>query len=275
MAKREYVRFYHKDWASSGDVQDMTMEEVGVYWTLLVRQMVDGSVTTDRNKLKRLFNVDTVEEVERLLTEKVMSKFVPVEGDPSKLHNKRLSDVIQETDAAIQRGVLNAAKRWDPLPITTESIDPPALTEEGGFDFTPILNEYPRKKRNKGGWNKGIQMMRDYITTEDEYQLLHAAVKNYAKKKAGEEERFIKNLDNFLQVWREWVPANFTPTKKAVPANEAAPPSEEGEKKLKKRDPKEKPPWEPDGFRTQEMNEYVASKWPEERRQRWLAGEDC
>ncbi len=270
MAKREYLRFYHKDWAASGDVQDMTMEEVGVYWTLLVRQMVDGYVTSDRNKLRRVLNVDTVEEVDRLLVDKVLSKFTPFEGDPSKLCNRKLSEVIDETDTAIQRGSDNASKRWNgPAPVTA----PPILNADGGrvFNFASILADYPRKKHNKAGWNKGIQMMQNYITSDEDFQRLASAVKNYAKKKAGEEERFIKNLDNFLREWTDWVPTHFqAPEAKEESAEQL---NTVGKAEVKK--PRTgKPPWEPGYDDPPALTAKITAWWNEERRQRWLAGEE-
>lgn len=113
MGKRPFVRFYHMDWAASGSVYNMTMAEVGTYWTLLVRQMVDGYVPSDREKLCRLLNVRTPEEVDALMTPAVTEKFVPVPGNSARMFNKRLAEVIEETDAASQRSTANIAKRWE------------------------------------------------------------------------------------------------------------------------------------------------------------------
>jgi hypothetical protein len=266
MGKRPWVRFYHMDWAASGTVQKLTMEEVGVYWTLLVRQMVDGYVDMDIDGLKRLFNVKSDEEVDRLLSKRVMAKFNFLPEDKTKMLNHRLADVIEETDSASFRNKENVNKRYElkpsPLKSSSSSDSEPTPT----FDFSPILNDYPP---NKGGLTEGLKLMSDTITTEEEYQRLWAAVKAYKRERAQERDpndrkKFTMGLGRFMTCWNGYVPKNFSfkPVDNTAPVT---PPT---------RAPGEKPPWQPGTYDTEDVKQELNQYWTEDRKKMWLEGND-
>jgi hypothetical protein len=275
MGKRPWVRFYHMDFASSGYVLDLTMEELGVYWMLLVRQMVDGYVKFDRHKLKRILNVETEEDVDRLLTEKIKSKFVQDRKNPDQWYNERLSEVIDETDSASRNGSANINSRYVKLNLhalektaaATPASAPEVPAEEQAFDFDAILDEYPKTK-NKGGREKSLELLRDTITTEDLFNSFCAALRAFRKAKAGEDPQFVMRIDKWIQEWREWVPAD---ARQAPVKPEASSP---GEKKRRVLGPGEKPPWEPARYDTPDRIEEKKRIWPLERQELWWNQED-
>lgn len=267
MGKRPFVRFYHMDWASSGDVQDMSMQEVGVYWTLLVRQMVDGYVTKDRNKLRRVFNVDTVEEVDALLSEKVMIKFVDVPDAPDRMYNRRLEEVIVETDAASNRNTANIRSRYDQVkapPISAGFTMPPTAAPLD-LNYEAVIKEYPKLGMDKPGSSSGIQQMYSEVRSEEDLALLIAAARRYANENKGQPQRFIKSFSNFMREWREWIPKKMARHLSVVeqsptPAPQAQPPAPS------------KPPWEDiEPGTSQTVREGVEMYWTEERKREWYA----
>ncbi len=233
MGKRPFVRFYHLDWKGDGDVEKMSMTEIGTYWTLLVRQMVDRSIESDFNELRRCLNVDTVEQVEALIVPRIRKKwhtskcpyltdknYTDCEGwncnvagdDPTRLYNRRLVDVIVETDAARDRGTYNANKGHDMIrtPSLESSLVAKSEVEETPtFDFGELLRIMP-KRRVKGsieGWNQGKEMMK-YITTQEEFDDLMAATRQYAKTRKGEDPAYHISLANWVtKEHRRFVPA--------------------------------------------------------------------
>lgn len=270
MGRRPFVRFYHLDWSADAAVDDMTMEEIGTYWTLLVRQMVDGFITLDRMKLRKRLNVETVEEVERLLTPAVLSKFVPYENDPAKLYNKRLAEVIKETDAASWKGKTNATLRWDPA-LKTPSLESSIEETKPAFNFAPILKEYP-ERNDKAGWAEGVRLMEESITDEETYKKLWIAVKSYRKEKGRgvKDRQFIMRLDNFMRDWTSYIPASYRPAPELKIVEDSPKPVDN----LSKRSDREKAPWVPDRYDSVEMKTMLEEAWPQERRDAWEAGKE-
>lgn len=271
MGRRPYVRFYHMDWAASGDVEDMTMAEIGVYWTLLVRQMVDGYVRADREKLRRLLNVETVEEVNALMTPLVSSKFVPLNGDPTKLYNKRLAEVIEETDAASFRGKANVGGRYD--------YRTPALEDSlgGKIDLAAAWKAFPKRRNPSEGYSEGMRLLREIITTEEEYKLFMAAVKNYARtcSKPGHDKQFTKRLDRFMGEWRDHLPKELQVEEAPAEPKLQAVVDGEPQPKRKRVLPKgDDPPWTPGYRATAREKAWLEAYWTPERQERWWDGED-
>jgi hypothetical protein len=227
MGKRPFVRFYHQDWASDGDVGRMSMQEVGVYWTLLVRQMVDRYVPMSFSELRRPLNVFTVDEAVALVTPAIRRKFHTAsckdkdcEGwycntpgeDATRLYNRRLTDVIIETDNASSKGTNNAFKRYEP--VRTSSLESSLVArsdveETPNFDFKELLTTMP-KRRVKGtldGWEQGKAMLK-YIVTQEEFNDLIAATKAYARTRKGEDAAFHISLSNWVtKEYHRFVPA--------------------------------------------------------------------
>lgn len=274
MGRRPFVRFYHLDWSADTDVDNMSMEEVGTYFTLLVRQMVEGYVTADHARLRKRLNVDSVEDVQRLLTPAVLAKFVPCPEDPTKLYNKRLAEVIQESDAAVTKGLSNAGRRWGTGSVTPPSLESSIEPEPArpAFNFQPILADYPPRK-NRAGESAGLKYMQDFITEPESYERLWAAVRAYRKERSGEDKQYTMQLDNFMKKWDSYVPANFRPSG-GQPRPEVTPSAEGEAPSTKKRAEREKPPWTPRRYDTPVEAKRLQEAWTPERRQAWEEGRE-
>ena len=211
MAKRPYTKFFHQDWCSDGDVGNMTTEEVGTYWSLLVRQMIDGYVPVDPEDLMRDLHVHSVEEVKRLLTPRVLKKFEKFSDNQTRQFNQRLMEVITETDQAQQRSSENVSKRWS-KPVTSPSLES-SVEDQPQFDFGPITRAMPRRRKNGRveGWDGGLSLLK-YISTQEEYDERLAAVKNYARERHGQDPEFHISFNNFMKSeWVRFVPAGYKP----------------------------------------------------------------
>lgn len=231
----QYVRFYPEKWAASGTVQNMTMEEVGVYWTLLVIQMVDGFVPSDPALLVRRLNVKDEEEARRLLTPKVLAKFHPDPQDPAKLYNSKLSEVTSLTMTKKEIGEVSAFKRWNPDPMP----DPDAAQ----LDFNRHLKRMPRRKVkgvfDKAGWERGVAMLK-YITTQEEADRLYAAIDAYARERRNEDAAYHMSFGNFMCEWENHVPANYKASDGAQPEESPAAIDKQGAESAPRLD---KPKW--------------------------------
>jgi hypothetical protein len=244
LGKRPFVRFYHLDWKGDGDVEKMSMQEVGTYWTLLVRQMVDRSIESDFSELQRCLNVRSNEEVDALITPRIRKKFhtskcvsktcagwttCNIEGDDTtRLFNRRLVDVIVETDNARDKGFNNANKGHGMIrtpPLEASLVSRSEVEETPSFDFGEILKMMP-KRRVKGqldGWDRGKEMLK-YITTQEEYNDLLAATRSYAKTRKGEDPAFHISLFNWVSKgeYQRFVPARSEPVVEVVKVEEKA-----------------------------------------------------
>lgn len=262
--QRPFVRFYHKDWASSGTIQEMTMEEVGVYWTLLVIQMVDGFVPADPKRLIRRLNAKDEADVKRMLTPLIMSKFKPLPDDPTKLYNEKLTEVIAATDAAKQSGSDGAFRRWnpDPMPEVDESSEK--------IDFSAHLKRMPKRKfkgkPDRAGWERGVALLK-YITTQDEADRLYAAIDAYAKERNGEDAEYHMSFGNFMKEWESYVPQNYQLTAQPVekPINQV------GVAVIPKWKMGDTPPWIVNPHETEKMKAMRVAEWADRsKREKWL-----
>ncbi len=216
MAKRPYVKFFHQDWYSDGEVGRMTMEEIGTYWSLLVRQMIDGYVPVDPEDLMHDLHVGTTEEVNRLLTPRVLKKFDKFADNQTRQFNQRLMDIITEVDLLQQKNSQNSEKRWS-KPITSPSLESSA-EDQPQFDFGPITRAMPRRRKNGRieGWDGGLSLLK-YISTQEEYDERLVAVKNYARERHGQDPEFHISFNNFMKSeWVRFVPAGYKPAKAQV-----------------------------------------------------------
>lgn len=236
MNRKPCVNFYHMDWAANGNVLAMTMQEVGIYWTMLVRQMVDGYV--DLSRLHIHFKVATPEDALGMIPDFIRSEFKPL---PDEIKNRLVEDgkftperaqglvynpALKEVmDAGSYKSDINRANRVRTPELPPDEPQAPSMVggpdESPRMNFDAILVDYPRRK-DKKGWDYGIRMMSDIISTDEEFQRLHAAVRAYKRERAGEDPKFTKRLDTFMKTWVDYVPSNFKysapPPKAATPA---------------------------------------------------------
>lgn len=82
--------------------------------------------------------------------------------------------------------------------------------DDGDFDLELLYQKYPRKL----GKQNGIQILKQTIKTDKDYQDLSRAIDAYAHyvKKENLEEKFIKHFSTFVgkkatQSWRDWLDA--------------------------------------------------------------------
>ena len=217
MTKRPYTKFFHQDWCSDGEVGRMTMEEIGTYWSLLVRQMIDGYVPVDPEDLMYDLHTRSLDEVNRLLTPRVLKKFEKFSDNQTRQFNQRLMDVITETDQAQQRSSENVSKRWS-KPVTASSLES-ATEDQPVFDFGPITRAMPRRRKNGRveGWDGGLALLK-YISTQEEYDERLAAVKNYARERHGQDPEFHISFNNFMKSeWVRFIPAGYKPAGALAP----------------------------------------------------------
>lgn len=67
------------------------------------------------------------------------------------------------------------------------------------LDFDALYKIYPRKEGKK----RGIEICKRQIKTQDDYNKLELAIKNYARIKKGSE--FIKHFSTFMNEWSDWL----------------------------------------------------------------------
>jgi hypothetical protein len=241
------------------------MEEVGAYFSLLNRQMIDGYVNLD-DMDQMIFvlhqNFKTREEAEAkvrsLLSPIVRDRFPAVEDHPGRYVNLRLAEVMAETDAASIKNKMNVEKRY-----ATSAINGPIPV----FDFKPIIEAYPRLKMAPSEPSRinGIRLMEMTITTQEDYDKLLAAVKNFSNQMRGRKAHHIRNFDTFLSTWTSYIPPHLLELKQDPQAPaivvEATPVATDF-------------PWEEREMDTESAKKRKAEYWTEERKQQYLSGND-
>lgn len=275
----DWHKFYHHRWAGDQALKLMTVEQVGAYWMLLVEQMLEGDLPEDPTRLARLLkNMDPAYFVERIWENResyqLREKFAPVPGRPGRIHQEHLTRVMQ--DDKERRSKLSAAGRMGYQTKALEtSLDQPAA-DGTRLDYGAVWKEFPRRKNPSDGYSEGMRLLREVITTPEDYRLFMAAVRNYAKacKKPGHDRQFTKRLDRFLQEWRDHLPKGMQDVEETPAPKPALTVVEGGAPKRRVLPKGDSPPWVP-GYRDSEREKaLMAAYWTPERQERWWAGED-
>lgn len=126
-------------------------------------------------------------------------------GDPNRVNDARDETRRDETNEHIPRpgsGVLEL-----PVPRTTRL----------AFDLEAIYALYPRKVGKKNG----LHRLSKAIKTQGDYELVLAAVKNYAAQIGATQtaERYVKHFDTWVGEWEDWAPGpDGKPANGATPA---------------------------------------------------------
>jgi hypothetical protein len=269
MATKNYwIKFYPGEWGNDKNVQAMTLAERGAYITLLQRQMIDGYVLLDDQKeMGRILKSNeeallTPEEVAARLSPIVRDRFKPIPEHPERYINKRMAE---EMDFKGKAKYLEASSKADKQ-IAAFNEGSAGLETGKTFDFNPILRSYPHSKWKESGWKRGVQIMVSTITSDDEYDRLWAAVKNYAAtcKAQGRSPDKIMKLSNFMSEWGEHVPKSYDFNKAE---REESPPVAKIEVETVPVSTKPKGlPWEQEGA--------DSAFWNEDNQIRFLAGDD-
>ncbi|MGH7511524.1 MAG: DUF1376 domain-containing protein [Gemmatimonadales bacterium] len=139
--KAPAYQWYPRDFASDEPVQLMTLEEEGAYRRLLDFQWLNGSIPADVRQLARICKNVPVQRMRRIWGA-LQPCFMAVEGDPTRLFNRRLERVRAESqefrEAQARKGRLGAEARWGGkatdgpghAPANSPAIDRP-LPEDG------------------------------------------------------------------------------------------------------------------------------------------------
>ena len=97
----------------------------------------------------------------------------------------------------------------------------PRKAARDSFDFEIAYKEYPRKE----GKAKGLLKCKAQVKTQEDFDLLLKAIRNYSNhlKRENTEKRFIKHFSTFLEAgqWRDWLEAETG--KVAAPVARAGP----------------------------------------------------
>lgn len=73
--------------------------------------------------------------------------------------------------------------------------------EQISFDLEFIYAEYPRKEGKKAG----VEKLKKIIKSQEKYNQVLLAVRNYKKSTYGTEIKFIKQFSSFVSVWEDYL----------------------------------------------------------------------
>lgn len=280
-------KFWFKKWSLDEVVNAMTLEQVGAYWQLLVHQMLEGSIPDSVSFLARILNVHDVDHFTSRIWDpdpkvsevKVRSLFVSCPGKPGRLYNVELSKIMDEdfqkrdNHARAGQASREARAREQARKSGNLAPDPDSpLTEVSDEEYATAVKEFPKRKEWREGLDEGERLMRDTITTREQYSRFLAAVKSYRRacSKPGHDKKFTMKLDNFMQKWTDFVPDNVLHLVPAEPKAAEAPGPSSQEAEARRRADLAKVeglPWE------QLPPDRAAKLWPEERRRAYVLGE--
>ena len=153
-------------------------------------------------------------------------------GNASQAKKREPNNINQLADA---KHTPRDRETYPPRPPLTPSPSPsPSLTlntittdfaprkaARDSFDFEIAYKEYPRKE----GRAKGLLKCKAQVKTQEDFDLLLKAIRNYSNhlKRENTEKRFIKHFSTFLEAgqWRDWLEAETG--KVAAPVVRAGP----------------------------------------------------
>lgn len=300
----KYFYWYPKKFLGDKFVQCLSFTEKGAYFLLLQHQMVHETIPRDLQRLANLVQCEPA-FLEKFWNERHLDlKFIkrtqrwintgpevedgywqdlsPEELEKTHRYGEELQNEMMEKVRALNTRIYesrrlngqnaSSAKFSKKVQETVDKVNQLSSTEEPlpDFNWGPVLNDYPKKKK-RTGWEEGIQILVNTITTEEEYYRFWAAVKAYKKEMRGRQEMYIKALTRFMGEWTNWVPDDFRyKPKQAAPKPEievdTQPAAPSGRRVLL---PGEKPPWEPHSLTTPAQRLDDEKFWTPERKERW------
>lgn len=268
-----YYKFFHKKWDKDTDVKLMSIEQIGAYWTLLVLQMnndcIPGSTKQLASLLKGMdhdyFMTKIWDPPEPLPPLK--NKFKPVEGKEGFLHNLLMTEIMDQDKATVRGKKAGGNKSAEVARTDYEKKVLAEVTASSGkkFDFGGMLADFPRRKDRKG-FEDGLRLMQDTITEDDEFARLKAAIKAYARERLGQDKKYNLRLDSFMKKWTSYVPDDYEEKESQA--------TETKQEAVTTIAPTGRMPWEPGRYDTADVKQRLADYWTEERKQRFLAGDD-
>lgn len=289
----DWHKWYYARWERDEFVKTASLEVLGAYLTLLQAQMNEGDLPDNVNQLALLVGHGvSIEQFQRMWVDLGMKdKFHPateqwvVTGNyltdgyweplpnpkPGRIHQRFLTQVmtIDKKNRASKAagGKKSFEVRTKSLESSIEAIESPA------FDFKPILSIFPRRKVkgefDKAGWEGGVALLK-YIVSQDEYDRLLAATKNYARQRRGEDPAFHLSFKKFMETWEMYVPQNYQKGKQeeASPAPVAVDPAAPQKPRWRIG---EKPPWFIGPYDRADVKLTMAKTWADRaKREAWL-----
>ena len=195
--------FYPQDFIADFNVINMSMEERGIYITLLCNCWIeDGLPAEDSDPMASLFKSD-----------KVAKCFIKKNG---RFRNPRLDKERQKQlifhKSQQAAGLRGAAKRWGrhskPIatPMGSDSSSSSSSSSIKEEEFSAFWDRYPRKTEKKVALKAYTQAIKAGATPDE----LLAAVNGYRVEidRLGTGEKYIKHASTFLHEdrWRDYLP---------------------------------------------------------------------
>lgn len=297
MAKQaDWFRWYPYRWEQEEWLSTAEIEVVGIYWTLLNKLMIQGTLPNDLQKLAYLVGRNVTLESFTYAWEKYLkSQFVkrtqrwvstgsePEDGywlplseaELEQLHkhgeriqNEKLEQIRSLTNRALE--VKNAAAKQRAESRFKNEVEK-TVGDTSEYDWHSVLKQYP-KRLNKVGWDEGIRLLTITITTPEDFARFQAALRAYAAECRGIDKKYVKRLDRFATEWTAYVPDNFVVKPAAVVQQTRIANVENLAETIPGRRilaPGEKPPWEPRVSTTPIQRKIDAEFWTAERKERW------
>jgi len=207
-----WFKLHVADFLLSKSVRKYSLEEIGLYFSLLLWQWQDGSIPSDPQKLAETIGRDP--RVVRRLWHIVCAHFSEI--SPGSLQNLRLRSERDLAEIRRSSASKSANKRWlahanallsERSEVRSKRSDPPISPKLGEvlelipptekitrFDFDAVYALYPRHE----GKAKGMAGCKAKIKTQEQYDRLVAGVKAYATQVAGKERQYIAQ-------WSTWI----------------------------------------------------------------------
>lgn len=234
----KYHSWYHHNFMTDFFVVESDYETIGVYILLLHRQMVEGSIPSNIDRLiGQVGHRITKEKFLEIWEERNLKyQFKPVkreweshraaeggacdpkihgvwkdlpeplldrDGSP-RLFNEHLHQVMKMDERIFRsRGKGGSTAQSNRATASKESSEVmEAMGATPTFDFKPILQIMPKRvkdgKKGWDGWDEGRDLLK-FITTQEEYDDLYAATQVYARQQRGEKAGFHFSLKTWVK----------------------------------------------------------------------------
>ena len=131
---------YPTDLLANETVREMSLEELGLFAALRWSCWANNDVPREPERLSRLLGKDLA-EVQRAMTEAVMSFFEPTARTPSRLHAPELTNqrkrMFEKSAERSKSGRKGARSRWE----KEKRVDPGNGSANGSLSRTQLIRE--------------------------------------------------------------------------------------------------------------------------------------
>lgn len=198
-----------------------------------------------------------------------------------KLINETMHQVIQYDDRIFNGSKIHGeagGRIASDNRILSGSLESHLEQDATGIDFSALLKVMPKRRDKSGrlqGWNAGVNMLK-YTDSQEMYDAILAAAKNYAKEKP--DPLYTISFGKFMKEWKDYLPLNYGAKSDTAQSQSLTKPTEITEYKnteervsvLRAKGCRiEDPPWVPQVTDDQELLVKRAS-FTEEQKSKWL-----